>query len=230
MARCRNRGVMAANSRAQAGDHIFEGRLDKYNVWTRMNTSKSISLRRTANQRRVESPSPGLRPVLARFSPWRMAAYAIVVLIVSISVTSMLAKTAPQREARNPIHLGKAGKKWVKATLRSLSLEEKIGQMLMGRCFLDYASFDSPDYKQLRDDLQKYHMGSLVVAAHVDRQGLVRPSPLEAAKVANQLQADSKLPLLIAADLERGLASRVAQTLTFNVCGAGADACFIVSA
>ena len=144
-----------------------------------------------------------------------MVALAIVVFVISISVCSALAKTAPQREARNPIRLTKDGKKWVAATLRSLSLEEKIGQMLMGRCFLDYASFDSRDYKELRDDLQKYHIGSLVVAAHINRQGLVRPSPLEAAKAANQLQADSKLPLLLAADLERGLASRLTNVPDF---------------
>jgi beta-N-acetylhexosaminidase len=53
----------------------------------------------------------------------------------------------------------KDGEKWVAATMRSLSLEEKVGQMLMGRCFLDYAGFKSPDYKELKDDLQKYHIG-----------------------------------------------------------------------
>lgn len=150
-----------------------------------------------------------------KFRPSRIAAHAIVVFVISVSVCSTLAQAAPQREARNPIHLTKAGKKWVAATLRSLSLEEKIGQMLMGRCFLDYASFDSRDYKELRDDLQKYHIGSLVVAAHIYRQGLLRASPLEAAKVANQLQADSKLPLLLAADLERGLASRLTNVPDF---------------
>ncbi|HET9179123.1 MAG TPA: hypothetical protein VFQ24_12265 [Terriglobia bacterium] len=50
---------------------------------------------------------------------------------------------------------------------------------------------------------------TLVMAAHIYRQGLMRTSPLEAAMVTNQLQADSKLPLLLAADLERGLAPRL---------------------
>ena len=159
--------------------------------------------------RRVIGPIAGLRCVRGRFRPSQIATDAIVVFIVSISMCSLLAQAAPQREASNPVHLTKAGKKWVKATLRSLTLEEKIGEMLMGRCFLDYDSFESPDYKELKDNLQKYHIGSLVVAAHINQQGLVRPSPLEAAKVANQLQTDSKPPLLLAADLERGLASRL---------------------
>jgi hypothetical protein len=84
-----------------------------------------------------------------------------------------------------------------------------------GTLFPRLLSFESPDYKELKDDLQKYHIGSLVVAAHTNRQGLVRASSLEAAKVANQLQADSKLPLLFAADLERGLASRLSNVPDF---------------
>ncbi len=79
----------------------------------------------------LQERSHGL--VRGRLEPSQIAAYVIVVLLVSISVSSMLAKTAPQREARHPIHFTKDGKKWVAATLRSLSLEEKIGQMLMGR-------------------------------------------------------------------------------------------------
>src|SRR5690348_9628356 len=155
--------------------------------------------------------------VRGRFRWSRIAAHAIVIPVVSISISvfSVLAQTTSHREGPGPIHLTKAGKQWVAATLRSLSLEEKIGQMLMGRCFMDYSSFDSQDYKEFRDDLQKYHIGSLLVAAHLNRQGVVRASPLEAARVINQLQADSKLPLLLAADLERGLASRLTNVPDF---------------
>jgi len=162
-----------------------------------MKPNRIVPLRWTAHAtRRVIGPPAGLRCVRGRLKPSRTAAYAIVVFAVSVSVCSILAQAASHRDEPAQIHLTKADKKWVTATLRSLSLEEKIGQMLMGRCFLDYSGFDSPDYKELRDDLQKHHIGSLVIAAHINRQGLVRPSPLEAAKVANQLQADSKLPLL----------------------------------
>lgn len=68
-----------------------------------------------------------------RFKWLGIAAYAIVVLVVSISVCSMLAQAATKRKQSEPLHLTKAGKRWVAATLRSLTLEEKIGQMLMRR-------------------------------------------------------------------------------------------------
>ncbi|HEX5411534.1 MAG TPA: hypothetical protein VFZ27_06700 [Terriglobia bacterium] len=125
----------------------------------------------------------------------------LVVFIFSISVDPMPAQSALQPEAPGPVHPAKDGEEWVAATLRSLSLEEKIGQMLMGRCFL----YDTHgrDYKTLKNDLEKYHLGSFVVAAHVSEHGVEYPSPLEAAQVINQLQTDSKLPLLFAADLEQ---------------------------
>ncbi len=114
-----------------------------------------------------------------------------------------------QQEKPKPVALTKEGQEWVEETLKGLSLEEKVGQMLQVRCYADYASLDSADYKSLRDGVQKYHIGSVVLAAHINRLGLVRASPMDVARVANQLQADSKLPLLVAADLERGVASRL---------------------
>ena len=182
-----------------------------------MNSTKNLSLRETADTtKRVSAPPAGapednrpnsdctsresaLRWVRSRLRSSRIAALASVAFFVSVSVCPIVAKNASRREVPHPVHLTKTDKKWVAATLRSLSLEEKVGQMLMGRCFLDYTSFESPDYKKLKDELQKYHIGSFVVAVHVNRVRLERPSPMEAAKVANQLQTDSKLPLLIAA-------------------------------
>ena len=38
-----------------------------------------------------------------------------------------MAQAASRREASEPVHLTKTDKKWVAATLRSLSLEEKVG-------------------------------------------------------------------------------------------------------
>jgi len=102
-----------------------------------------------------------------------------------------------------------AGRIWVENTLKSLTLEEKVGQMLQVRYYFDYTSFDSPDYKLIREELRNYHIGSVVCGMHFDNSGPIRNSALEAAKVANQLQTDSKLPLLLAADLERGVASRL---------------------
>jgi beta-N-acetylhexosaminidase len=98
---------------------------------------------------------------------------------------------------------------WTEKTLKGLSLEEKIGQMLQVRYYADYRDFEGIEYRQLRETLQKYHIGSVVFGMHFNHSGPVRGSPLDAARVANQLQRDSNLPLLLAADIERGVASRL---------------------
>jgi beta-N-acetylhexosaminidase len=99
------------------------------------------------------------------------------------------------------------GQQWVEETLKKLSLEEKVGQMLQFRCFEDYPGFNSAEYQYLRAQLQKYGVGSIILSARLTRQGMIRASPADVAKLTDRLQSDSKLPLLVACDLERGMAS-----------------------
>ena len=87
--------------------------------------------------------------------------------------------------------------------------------MLNIRYFTDFENFDSDAYRQFRDQMRKYHVGSITLTVHVDGPFLLKNPPLEVASIANQLQRDSKLPLLIAADFERGLASRVSSVPAF---------------
>jgi beta-N-acetylhexosaminidase len=114
-----------------------------------------------------------------------------------------------------PVRLDSEGRRWVEHTLKKMSLEEKVGQMLNIRYYTDFQNFDSDSYRQFRAQLQKYNIGSVVLTVHVDGPILLLNPPLEVAAVANQLQRDSRLPLLIAADFERGLASRVSSTPAF---------------
>jgi beta-N-acetylhexosaminidase len=114
-----------------------------------------------------------------------------------------------------PVELNAEGRRWVEQTLKQLSLEEKAGQMLSVRYYTDFQNFGGDAYLQFRDQMQKYHVGSVVLTVHVDGPVLLKNPPLEVAAVANQLQRDSKLPLLIAADFERGLASRVSSVPEF---------------
>ncbi|HZR27534.1 MAG TPA: glycoside hydrolase family 3 N-terminal domain-containing protein [Terriglobales bacterium] len=133
----------------------------------------------------------------------------LLFLLLSMPV---LAADKPQKAEAiqsRPVQLNKDGHKWVEKTLKKLSLEEKVGQMINIRYFTDFQNFDSDTYKQIRDQLQKYHIGSMVLTVHVDGPILLKNPPLEVAAVANQLQRDSTVPLLMAADFERGLDSRV---------------------
>jgi len=119
-------------------------------------------------------------------------------LLALLPATAALAKEKYQRPG--PIHLTHDGEKWAEKTLRKLTLEEKVGQVFMIWCRASFLNVENPEYLQLRDAMQKYHVGSFAMTVHVDGPFLLRSEPYEAAELLNRLQKDSKLPLLFAAD------------------------------
>src|SRR5579864_5138048 len=123
-----------------------------------------------------------------------------------------------------PIPHTSGGDKWAEKTLRKMSLEEKVGQVFMIWCRASFLNVESPEYLQLRDAMQKYHVGSFAMTVHVDGPFLLRSEPYEAAELLNRMQHDSKLPLLFAADFERGVATRLMGTTNFpHAMAFGAD-------
>jgi beta-N-acetylhexosaminidase len=114
-----------------------------------------------------------------------------------------------------PVRHTSAGEKWAEKTLRKLSVDEKVGQLFMIWCRASFLNVESPEYLQLKDAMQKYHVGSFAMTVHVDGPILLRSEPYEAAELLNRLQKDSKLPLLFAADFERGVATRLMGTTNF---------------
>jgi beta-N-acetylhexosaminidase len=134
-------------------------------------------------------------------------------LSILLIATSGFAKDKYQRPG--PIHATSAGEKWAEKTLHKLTLEEKVGQVFMIWCRASFLNVENPEYLQWRDDMQKYHVGSFAMTVHVDGPYLLRSEPYEAAELLNRLQSDSKLPLLFAADFERGVAMRLMGTTVF---------------
>ncbi len=124
-----------------------------------------------------------------------------------------LAKDKTQRT--NFIHLDRDGAKWAEKTLQKLSLEEKVGQVFMIWVRASFMNVESPDYQQLLNDMRKYHIGGFTMTVRWEPPFLYRSQPYEAAELLNRLQADSPLPLLIAADFERGLSMRLQSTTEF---------------
>jgi beta-N-acetylhexosaminidase len=90
-----------------------------------------------------------------------------------------------------------------------MSLEEKIGQMIMPWAHIEFMNIKDPDYLLLQDEMRKYHVGGFGVTVFTDAGSLLKSEPLEAAALTNGLQKDSKYPLLFAADFERGLSMRL---------------------
>jgi beta-N-acetylhexosaminidase len=117
--------------------------------------------------------------------------------------------------AAAPVHLDRKGERWAAATLHKMSLEEKIGQMIMPWARIEFMNVDSPDYLLLREEMRKYHVGGFGVTVFTEGSSLIKSEPFEAAALTNGLQRDSKYPLLFAADFERGLSMRMNGTTAF---------------
>ncbi|MFL5466006.1 MAG: glycoside hydrolase family 3 protein [Gemmatimonadaceae bacterium] len=96
--------------------------------------------------------------------------------------------------------LSAADRRWVESTLASLSLREKVAQLIMPWVGGDYAAVGSPEFEQVRRWVQDDRVGGLVLSI-----GL----PLSYAAKLNELQARARVPLLIASDMENGPGMRL---------------------
>ena len=111
--------------------------------------------------------------------------------------------------------LSPAASAWVESTLGKMTVDEKVGQLLFTTYHGSFTATDTPAYQQLLHDVQDLHVGGFIVITHGSPLGIVKSQAYPSAVLANQLQAKSKLPLLIGADFERGTAMRYDEGTSF---------------
>jgi beta-N-acetylhexosaminidase len=88
----------------------------------------------------------------------------------------------------------------VEALLGTLSLRDKIAQLVVPWIPGTYAAFDDEAFARMQAWVDSLHVGGLIVSVG---------SPLDVAAKLNRLQERSALPLLIGSDLEAGTAIRL---------------------
>ena len=104
---------------------------------------------------------------------------------------------------------------WVETTLRQMTLEEKVGQLLLTTYHGSFTARDSDTYSRMMHDIDDLHVGGFITITHGSPLGIVKDQAYPTAVLANQLQSKSKYPLLIGADYERGTAQRVDEGTSF---------------
>ncbi len=96
--------------------------------------------------------------------------------------------------------LSAADAQWVDATLASLSLREKVAQLIMPWVAGEYAAVGSPEFEQVRKWVQDDGVGGVVMSI-----GL----PHSYAAKLNHMQRLARVPVLVASDMENGTGMRL---------------------
>lgn len=115
---------------------------------------------------------------------------AILLLIVNDLTAQQV------RDARHEEH-------WVDSVYRSLSEEERIGQLFMVATYSNKGDSHQHDVEKL---IKKYNIGGLL---------FMQGGPVRQAKLTNNYQEMAKTPLLVAMDAEWGLGMRLDSTLSY---------------
>ena len=148
--------------------------------------------------------------------------YSAIFVVLALTLPAF-PKDKDKHPRPAPLHTSGCDQ-WAEKTLRKLTVEEKIGQVFMIWCRASFLNVENPEYLQWLDAMRKYHVGSFTMSVHVDGPFLLRTEPYEVAELLNRLQKESKLPLLFAADFERGLAMRMLGATNFpHAMAFGAD-------
>jgi beta-N-acetylhexosaminidase len=128
-------------------------------------------------------------------------ALATLLLALGVSACASMPRPSPGPHLRPPDGA------WVARTLKKMTLEEKVGQMVACRFTGDFRNADSAAIRELESLVSKSGIGGLILFA---------PARVyESAELANGFQKLAKVPLLMAADFEAGAANRVTGATLF---------------
>ncbi len=96
-----------------------------------------------------------------------------------------------------------AQEKWVDSVYQSMNLKEKVGQLFM---IMVFSNQDINVHKNVIREIKENNIGGLIYS---------KGGPIRQAKLNNEYQTISKLPLLIGMDAEWGLGMRLDSTYSF---------------
>jgi beta-N-acetylhexosaminidase len=132
--------------------------------------------------------------------------------------------------------LDKASEKWVDDTFKKMTLDDKVGQLVMSSIDSMYLASDTEQFDRLIEKVKTLKLGGFLVFGGSERAPsvllnntygtVILGQPMEAASTLNRLQAASTIPLLASADFEGGVGFRINGATAFPramAFGAAAD-------
>ena len=124
----------------------------------------------------------------------------LAVMLLSVSLWACGGRTVPPPQPAQFPGQPAPPEVDIDALLESLSLRDKIAQLVVPWIPGTYAAFDDEAFARMQAWVDSLHVGGLLISVG---------SPLDVAAKLNRLQERSALPLLIGSDLEAGTAIRL---------------------
>jgi len=93
---------------------------------------------------------------------------------------------------------------WVEATLGSMTVDEKVGQLIIPATVGMFLSQDSEPFKEIKRNIIEFHVGGYHVLGDTARLH----DPAGVAVLINHMQGLARVPLMITADFEGGVGYR----------------------
>ena len=121
-------------------------------------------------------------------------------LLVFVFSISLLAQESTSPLDTSDVELQKT---WVDSLYNTLSTKEKIGQLYMIQVF---SNQDQKTKAAVLSQITEHHIGGVIYS---------KGGPVRQANLNNELQAASKIPLLVGMDAEWGLSMRLDSTYAF---------------
>lgn len=126
-----------------------------------------------------------------------------LLLLFTFSFSLVSAQSNPPAGQTAPSFLREAHSAWVDSLMQKMTLDEKIGQLIM---IAGYSNRTAAFEEELSNDLRKYKPGGII---------FFQGNPKDQIRLTNKYQSESEIPLLIGIDGEWGLGMRLDSTMSF---------------
>jgi len=149
-------------------------------------------------------------------SIWGHGPWALLLICLAATVAA---------QAPLPDVLDKAAARWVEETLKKMTLDDKVGQLVVSSVNSTYLATDTDEFDTIAKKVVDLRLGGIHVFGGAEAAPpvltanyygtVILGQPMAAASLLNRLQRLAKIPLLNTADFEAGVGFRVAGATVF---------------